>query len=501
LVDRNHEIPEQLSGLEAVLNILGKSELREGQLQPILAAMRGESVLVVRPTGSGKTMCFQIPAMLTPGTAFVLSPLKALMSQQSQELHSLRIPSTFLNGDLGPDEKRLRYQLLENKELKFFYCTPERFDASMVRPEEVRRVSRTRPAFLVVDEAHCVNRWGRDFRPNYGRIGAIRQDLGQPPVLAFTATAGPIARDQIRQSLGMDVAAKTYVADVDRPNISLARIVAPLTGPQRASRYRQGSDPDDFSPDRVAITAQLLRNLPPGRAMIFVPTVKQGDKLHTDLAALGLDVPFYHGKLKANDRANLLGQYLGQLEPSIHAVICTSAFGMGLDVPDVRLVIHWSQSPSIEDYLQELGRAGRDGRPALAVVFVDPGGRDVDLLTYMAGLTVEGRRDLSAEDAAGIRLERNAEIASLRALIDPRAPRQPRSRRKGRASSNCFRQELLDAMQGTDVPPPPSLALRILDRFFARRLRRAKASFCCDACKPALHQHVEAGDLALVLGH
>lgn len=189
-LDTQHELPAVTSNLGGALRLFGLEKFRENQLEVVLAALQDESILLVSPTGSGKTLCFQLPTLLRNGTAFVISPLKALMSDQVSSLQRKKIPSSFINGDLGPDEKLLRYELLEQHALKFFYCTPERFDTEMVRAEEVQRISRAKPNFLVVDEAHCIDRWGGDFRPNYSRLGAVKQLLGNPPVLAFTATAG-----------------------------------------------------------------------------------------------------------------------------------------------------------------------------------------------------------------------------------------------------------------------------------------------------------------------
>src|ERR1017187_431420 len=256
-LDSQHELPEATPSLGGALRLLGLEKFRENQLEVVLAALKGESVLLVSPTGSGKTLCFQLPALLRSGTAFIVSPLKALMSDQVSGLQKKKIPSSFINGDLGPSEKQLRYELLEQQALKFFYWTPERFDTNMVRAEEVQRVSRAKPNFLVVDEAHCIDRWGGDFRPNYSRLGAVKQLLGNPPVLAFTATAGVKTQKRILESLKIPNA-RVVVSGVDRPNIALLRL--PLAN--------DGA--------RVQVIKWLCEVMPPGRAMGFVPTVKVG---------------------------------------------------------------------------------------------------------------------------------------------------------------------------------------------------------------------------------
>ena len=273
------------------------------------------------------------------------------MSQQVADLTMKKVPGTFINGDLGPQEKEIRYQLLRDGAIKFLYCTPERFDPRMVRQAEVDEITRTRPAYLVIDEAHCIDRWGNDFRPNYGKLGAIRQALGSPPVLAFTATAGTQGQRRILESLGIPDA-RVVVTGVNRPNIKFVRL------------------PNMKDKVRYSLIMNLLRVMPHGRAMLFVPTVNTGKQLQEGLRSVGLDLPFFHSKLgTANDRDMLLGQFTGRVDPPVRVVICTNAFGMGLDLPDVRLVVHWQHPASAEDYLQEFGRAGRDGKPSVAVMF------------------------------------------------------------------------------------------------------------------------------------
>src|SRR5207248_5423014 len=196
----------------------------------------------------------------------------ALMSEQVADLQMKKVPATFINGDLGPQEKEIRYQLLRDGSIKFLYCTPERFDPRVVRQAELNEIMRARPAYLVIDEAHCIDRWGKDFRPNYGRLGAVRQALGNPPLLAFTATAGRKSQRRILESLGIPEA-RVVVTGVNRPNIKFVR----LDGLKDEARY--------------PLIMNLLKVTPSGRVMLFVPTVKTGRQLQDGLRSLGLEGP------------------------------------------------------------------------------------------------------------------------------------------------------------------------------------------------------------------
>lgn len=464
-LDRHAELPDDLDRLSAALRLFGKDRLREGQLDAILAALNGESMIVVRPTGSGKSLCFQLPAVLTEGTTLVISPLKALMRDQVSGLQRLKIPSTFINSDLGPDEKQARYDLLEAGMLKLIYCAPERFNPDMVRSEEIRRLSTLRPSFLVVDEAHCIDRWGNDFRPDYGRIGELRRKLGNPPLLAFTATAGQATQDAILESLGARDSVR-LVTGVDRPNIALIRHEIP-------GNVRQTSD----VVQRAELVDTMLRDLQDGKAMIFVPTVKIGEALRAALWTQGREVPFYHSKLGTpNERDTIVGRFTGRLDPALDIVICTNAFGMGIDVPNVRLVINWQHPASVEDYLQEFGRAGRDGKPAVAVVLTE-GGREAGLLKFMAEKTVAAS-NLGFFDAQEAVSRKNAQIQTMSDLVTRRA--------------GCFRKELIEELAGATAPGR-SLSRRILEMVFGERRRVTKARFCCDVCHPDRARTVIAG--------
>jgi ATP-dependent DNA helicase RecQ len=442
-LDKRLANSQGVENLGPVLRLFGLSRFRDGQLDVILAALSGHSILMVSPTGSGKTICFQIPAVLKAGVAYVLSPLKVLMSEQVSSLQRKKLPGTFINGDLSREEKELRYELLQKGVLKFLYCTPERFDVRDKR--EVDRLVGIRPNFLVIDEAHCIDRWGRDFRPHYGQLGKLREALGSPPVLAFTASAGIEAQRRILQSLGIPDA-QVFVRGVDRPNISFLRI-------------------PEGEPGRPAKIASLINAVHFGRTMIFVPTVKKGNLLREAMANLGHDVPFYHSQISSSwEREVLTKRFLGQTQPEIRTIICTNAFGMGLDVPDVRMVIHWQQPASVEDYLQEFGRAGRDRKPALAVLFVGP--EDLGILEFMAKRTVE-KAHLSKGDAA------EALKAKLDAISDMQRMAKARS---------CLRKLLVGYFQESRLRRRLSIARRLIAWLFEKPEHIEAASLCCDSC-------------------
>ena len=447
-LDAQRELPAVTSNLGGALRLFGLAKFRENQLEVVLAALKGESVLMVSPTGSGKTLCFQLPALLRSGTTFVISPLKALMSDQVSSLQRKKIPGSFINSDLGPEEKSLRYEMLERQALKFFYCTPERFDSNLVRSEEIQRVACTKPSFLVIDEAHCIDRWGGDFRPNYSRLAEVKKLVGNPPVLAFTATAGVKTQRRILQSLGVP-SARIVVSGVDRSNIALLRL------------------PFEDTTVRFKVIQWMCEIVPNGRVMIFVPTVKVGETVREGLESLGLTVPFYHSKCgTANERDVLLGRFTGRLSPELRVIICTNAFGMGLDVPDVRLVIHWQHPASVEDYLQEFGRAGRDGKPSLAVLFTNDK-KDVGLLEFMAKLTVDGAElDQSQRDVV-----LNGKLSQINDMHSLAVNR-----------NRCFRREIIRYFQEEKPTPRKSLALRIVEWLFSAREKRTKAQHCCDRC-------------------
>ena len=251
-LDRRRAISDASRNYGAALRLFGLERFRDGQLPVVEAALSGQSVLVVSPTGFGKSLCFQLPAILRSGVSVVVSPLKALMGEQVSALLRHKIPSTYINSDLDSGEKQIRYQLLANKAFKLLYAAPERFFVKNKR--ELETLWSLKPSFLVIDEAHCIDQWGRDFRPDYGRLGEVHKALGSPPVLAFTATAGQEMQKRILASLGVNDA-RVFVRGVDRPNISLLRW-------------------EVLPNERLETIARLCRIPVPGegKVMIFVPT-------------------------------------------------------------------------------------------------------------------------------------------------------------------------------------------------------------------------------------
>jgi ATP-dependent DNA helicase RecQ len=464
-IDRGNSLPDRSKALEAALRFFGIRQFRDGQLEAVLAALRGESILVIRPTGGGKSLCFQLPALLhAENPTFVLSPLKALMEDQVKGLQELKLPATFINGDIGKEEKELRYELLESSGVSLFYATPERFNAKVVKPEEVKRLLKLRPGYLVVDEAHVVDKWGTDFRPDYGRIKEIRRKLGNPPVLAFTATAGADAQMRIKKSLGIEDA-ESLISGVDRPNISLARV------------------PGQSNQAKANIVAELLHSRENGKVMIFVPTVNVGKEVKQLLLESGAEIPLYYSKLPKEEREEILGRFTGRLEPDLPAVICTSAFSMGLDIPDIRAVISWQHNACVEDYLQAFGRGGRDGKQAYSILFT---GSDSGLLRWMIDKTLEkalSEKRINERQAKEIRKVKEEDLLSMERLAGNR--------------DRCFREALNEALIGESSIEETALPERMVRWALAERDRVETAAYCCDVCNPELPEIIKTGQLRL----
>jgi ATP-dependent DNA helicase RecQ len=325
-----------MSGPAAFLStVFGFDSFRPGQEEIVNAVTRGENVLAIMPTGGGKSLCFQLPALARNGLTVVISPLIALMRDQVRGLKEAGVAAGALTSGNTQEETDTVFASLDNGSLKLLYMAPERLAAGGI----IGMLRRANVQMIAVDEAHCVSQWGHDFRPDYLRIGELRRNLGVP-LAAFTATADAETQQEIVTRLFDGTAPSTFLRGFDRPNIHLA--FAAKDGP-RAQVL-------DFAAARKSQSG-----------IVYCGTRAKTETLAQALSAAGHSACFYHGGMAAEDRRHVEGRFA--VEDGL-IVVATVAFGMGVDKPDIRWVVHADLPKSIEAYYQEIGRAGRDGGPA-----------------------------------------------------------------------------------------------------------------------------------------
>ncbi len=344
--------------LQAALVRLGLATFRPGQREAIEGLLATGRVLLIAPTGGGKSLCFQLPALLLPGTTVVLSPLIALMADQVQALEARGVAATYLASTLPGPEISARLSALAKGQYKLVYVAPERLGSPAFR-DIIQRIP---VPLVVIDEAHCISEWGHDFRPEYLQIGELVQSLASARVLACTATATPIVRDEILARLGLGPDTLQLIQGFARPNLALSV----RDDDDRRSRQRAVDELLVRALGRQPGTTRA-KMMVVGTAIIYAPTRKTAEQEQARLVGLGWRCQVYHAGLDGTVRQRVLQQFIAGF---LDVVVATNAFGMGIDRSDVRVVVHLAPPSSLEAYYQEVGRAGRDGEDAYGLMLV-----------------------------------------------------------------------------------------------------------------------------------
>jgi ATP-dependent DNA helicase RecQ len=347
----------------------GIERLRRQQETAMVAVLEGRDALVALPTGFGKSLIYQVPAMILEHPTIVVSPLIALMADQERALRSRGLPVVVLHSRLRLAERRTALAKLDAGGHLVVLTTPETLEA------HASYFAKARPALLCVDEAHCISEWGHDFRPSYLRLGAARQRLGNPPALALTATATPRVRTDIAERLGLRNPL-VLTAPAHRENLRLRVELVPGSEKARAAGRR------------------IRRLQRPG--IIYCATTTTVDQLAGALGRAGIPVVRYHGKMRAAERT--AAQHLFMQRSRRLIMVATSAFGMGIDKPNIRYILHYHAPGSLEQYVQEVGRAGRDGRPGHCILLFDAA--DLEIQERLQALSRPGLRHLERLESA-----------------------------------------------------------------------------------------------------
>jgi ATP-dependent DNA helicase RecQ len=367
--------------------LLGFKSLRPGQREAIQSLLEGRDTLLVQPTGAGKSAVYQIAGSLLAGSTVIVSPLIALQKDQSDTIQASKLDEcVVVNSTLPASEQQENLERIAEGDVEFIFLAPEQ----LRKQETIDRLRAADVSLFVVDEAHCISHWGHDFRPDYLELAHVIEVLGHPVVLGMTATASSEVRTEIIERLGMRKPL-VLVHGFDRPNISL-----------RVDVFSEADEKLDAVVKRVEFAEK------PG--IVYVATHKHAETIAAELKQRGVDAVFYHGGLKAKERDEIQDRFM---HGEVPVIVATNAFGMGVDKPDIRFVYHADVADSLDAYYQEVGRAGRDGEPAEAVLFYRPG--DVSSQRYKTGA---GRIKTADLQAVADALASHKNVASAQELSE-----------------------------------------------------------------------------------